>query len=95
MTDRFWPMAALRERQLWVESGQSVSERYAIFLYHAHRPDTPRQVHSFIEHAALHIEQKANSFRLDEKQLAALHLRYLNERQPQRLARHSFKPSSP
>jgi hypothetical protein len=31
----------------------------------------PGRVHSFIEHAALYIEQKANSFRLDEKQLSA------------------------
>ncbi|AZE99954.1 MULTISPECIES: LysR family transcriptional regulator [Pseudomonas] len=57
----------------------SISERYAIFLYHAHQPDMPRRVQRFIEHAAQYIKQQADSFRFDEKQLSALHLGYVKE----------------
>lgn len=56
----------------------SVSERFGVYLYHPPRPDMPRRLQRFIEHAKAHFARKAPEFRVEVPELWALHNAFLS-----------------
>jgi len=77
MLDGILCIPYLRNGQLVPVLCDLVSERYGVYLYHAHRPDTPQRVRRFVEHASTFFHECGGSFRIPPKELSALHREFL------------------